>query len=323
VNYCDTGTANSASVIGNDIFGNASAGIRLKADTTGYGCGGPRRGLVNGLVSGNWIHGNLYGIQGLASLGPYETMGTISATIQNNLIVNNTEDGVRFDADQGSHSGNFAELAAKMINNTIIGNVGSGISSATNIINGFSILNNLVVKNNNGISLDAVVTTTNFVVSCNDVWANGLGNWVYCPAYGTLSTNNLNGTAADASLNITADPLLGGIDGYHLTAGSPAVDAGTTNSAPTTDAESHARLGPPDLGCYELSGPLLTLASRPVGGSFGVVVTGGRGLTYTMEATTNFGGWFTVTNLTMTNGVMQSSLPILPAEQHLFYRAKW
>ena len=75
------------------------------------------------------------------------------------------------------------------------------------------------------------------------------------------------------------------------------------------------------MGCFELADPLLTPASRPTGGSFGVIVTGGRGLNYTMEATRDFGSWFTVTNLTMTNSIMRSSLPILSGEQHLFYRA--
>jgi hypothetical protein len=168
-------------------------------------------------------------------------------------------------------------LAPKIVNNTFAGNAGSGISSATNFIKGCLVQNNLVLENNYGISVDSVVTTTNFAVGCNDVWANYRTNWVYCPSYGILSTNNLNGTPSDAGFNIAADPLLGGIDGYRLTAGSPAVDAGRTNSSPATDAEGRARLGPPDLGCYELPSPLLTPSLPPAGGSFGVVVTGGRG----------------------------------------------
>jgi len=232
-------------------------------------------------------------------------------------------DGVRFDADQGNFIGAFTELAPKIVNNTFAGNAGSGISSATNFIKGCLVQNNLVLENNYGISVDSVVTTTNFAVGCNDVWANYRTNWVYCPSYGILSTNNLNGTPSDAGFNIAADPLLGGIDGYRLTAGSPAVDAGRTNSSPATDAEGRARLGPPDLGCYELPSPLLTPSLPPAGGSFGVVVTGGRGLNYTLQATRDFSSWFSVTNLAMTNGIMQSRLPILSGEQHLFYRAKW
>jgi hypothetical protein len=323
VNGNNAGTVNSTSVIGNDIFGNASAGIRLNASaSTGLGCNNCiSRGRVNSLVSNNSIHGNVYGIWGNVVKGYLGTIGSLNPTIENNLIINNTKDGVRLDADQGGWESAFAEMYPKIANTTIVGNAGSGISRATNAVKGFSICNNLVAENNYGMTVDAAGVMTNVLVGFNDVWANGQGNWVNYPQYGSSVTNNLNGTPADPSLNICADPLLGGVDGYHLSAGSPAVDAGTTNSAPATDAEGHARLGPPDMGCFELPQPVLTSVSAP-GSGFGVVITGGRGLNYAMEATTNFANWFALTNLTMTNGVMRSSLPVLSGQQHLFYRAK-
>ena len=38
---------------------------------------------------------------------------------------------------------------------------------------------------------------------------------------------------------------------YVPVAGSPAIDAGTTDGAPGTDRRGRARGGAPDIGCYE------------------------------------------------------------------------
>jgi len=81
---------------------------------------------------------------------------------------------------------------------------------------------------------------------------------------------------AGANMNISADPLFAGGNDFHLSDGSPAIDAGTTNSAPATDSEGRARLGPPDMGCFELLGPVLAPFSLPAVGGVGVVITGGR-----------------------------------------------
>ncbi len=54
--------------------------------------------------------------------------------------------------------------------------------------------------------------------------------------------------------DVTADPLFesGWPDvGLHLSEGSPAVDAGSGDGAPSEDVEGHARDGTPDIGAYE------------------------------------------------------------------------
>ena len=321
---CDSGTCNSTSIGYNDIFGNSSGGIGMRAGpSANMGCNnGIHTSLINSSVSGNKIHGNYDGIVAYAQYGSYETVGSVKPSIHNNLIINNTRDGVRLSTDQGNWAGAFAELAPVIVNNTIVGNAGAGISCTPNAITEFMIRNNLVLENNYGLTMNSIVSTTKSVIDCNDVWANGRSNWVYYPAgYGFTVTNNPNGTPSDASLNLSADPLLAGSDGYHLSAGSPAIDAGVTNSAPALDCEGNARLGLPDLGCFELACPLLSPLGLPGGNGLGLVITGGRGMNCAMQATRDFNSWFTVTNFTVTNGVMRSDLPRAPGEAHLFYRA--
>ncbi len=46
-------------------------------------------------------------------------------------------------------------------------------------------------------------------------------------------------------------PLLGETYGMRLTAGSPAINAGTTGGAPLIDFDSYPRSSPPDIGAYE------------------------------------------------------------------------
>jgi Divergent InlB B-repeat domain len=72
--------------------------------------------------------------------------------------------------------------------------------------------------------------------------------------------------------NITGDPLL--VDephgDYHLAAGSPAIDAGTTIDAPSDDLDGALRNAQPDIGAFEfgaLPRPMLTVTAEELGGS--------------------------------------------------------
>jgi len=47
--------------------------------------------------------------------------------------------------------------------------------------------------------------------------------------------------------NINADPLFVGSGDYHLTAGSPCIDAATSDNAPTTDMEGNPRYDDPSV----------------------------------------------------------------------------
>jgi hypothetical protein len=64
--------------------------------------------------------------------------------------------------------------------------------------------------------------------------------------------------------NINADPLFVGGGDYHLTAGSPCIDTGTSVGAPTSDLDGNPRPygAGYDMGAYEYQQPtLITLSS--------------------------------------------------------------
>jgi parallel beta-helix repeat protein len=69
-------------------------------------------------------------------------------------------------------------------------------------------------------------------------------------------SNQIDGCSVGAN-DFMADPLFvnrAGLD-FHLTSSSPAVDAGTSATAPTTDFEGHSRTGDIDIGADEYHNP--------------------------------------------------------------------
>ncbi len=100
------------------------------------------------------------------------------------------------------------------------------------------------------------------------VWANNIGGGWMCLA-GVVYRNNL-GKKCDAS-DTALDPQGGGCAppacnparrhnvgwlnpnqwDFHLTSGSPAINAGSAQYAPATDKDGKARNGAPDVGAYE------------------------------------------------------------------------
>jgi hypothetical protein len=324
---CDW-SRNGSSLVGNDIFQNASAGVNLNADaSSSWGCVDKngwvtRRSRISSLIANNTIHGNKYGIYGYAKKGYLADFGSLYPTIQNNLIVNNTLDGLWLDAGYGSKAN--AELYPTIVNNTIAWNGGAGLFHGTNVFVGFTFANNLVVQNRVGLSAASVFDSTNGVMSFNDIWGNFGSNWVNYPSvYGRAVTNNLNGDPSDSNMNICANPMFALGTQYHLEVVSPAIDAGTTNRAPDLDAEGQPRALFPDLGWCELVTPRLAPVLSPDRTGIQLSLAGGRGLRYRIETTTNLHDWSpAVTNLTMTARTVSAEIPPIPqGDSRRFYRA--
>ena len=94
----------------------------------------------------------------------------------------------------------------------------------------------------------------------NTRWVGNLGSWP-CVS-GVVYKNNVGKACAasdkavsPASSTQSSTAPFGwrnpAANDFHLTAGSPAIDAGTATDAPATDRDGNARNGAPDAGAYE------------------------------------------------------------------------
>ncbi|HYG87338.1 MAG TPA: carbohydrate-binding domain-containing protein [Azospirillum sp.] len=161
------------------------------------------------------------------------------------------------------------------VQNNVIGNVvGDGITTwhdATDL----EILNNTVfeargagIMIGSGDHYNSSAPNDNTRVANNIVYNNATG----IQEYGEVGSNNsytnnlVSGNGSDWSLQngsdtgtVSADPefvdyvATGGGD-YRLASGSPAIDAGTSSGAPSTDASGANRVGAVDIGAYEYGG---------------------------------------------------------------------
>ena len=308
---------NSTSLTGNDIYNN-DTGVLLDASVYFNGCNVTCYTTVDGKIDSNYIHGNRIGIYCLADTGSgsgANHVRNLASVIQNNLILNNSVDGIALNGAVEQ------SLAPKIINNTIAGNGNAGIYHVSRQV-GFTFENNLLLLNNYGIQCPTPFNGRGVVVAYNDIWGNYVSNWMNYPAaYGTVFTNNLNGSGTDTYLNLSVDPLpVSGVD-FHLQSGSPAIDAGTTNLAPTNDIVGVSRRGFPDIGCYEYGSLFLTAEPPTNQGTFPLLITGGRGTPFIIETSTDLKTWATATNTTLTNLTAWLPLPATNASR-MFYRAR-
>jgi hypothetical protein len=308
---------NSTSVTGNEIYNNRD-GVLLDASVYYNGCSATCYTTVDGKIEDNYIHGNRVGINCLADTGAgtgANHIRNLASVIQNNLILNNSVDGIELNGAVEQ------SLAPKIINNTIAGNGNAGIYHVNRQL-AFTFENNLLLQNNYGIQCASAFTGRGVVVAYNNAWGNYVSNWMdYPAAYGAVLTNNLNGTGADTNLNLSVDPLtVSGID-FHLQADSPAIDAGTTNLAPTNDIVGVNRRGFPDIGCYEYGSLLLTPGLPTAKGTFPLLTSGGRGTPFTVQASTDLKNWTSITNTTLTNLTAWLPVPVTNAGR-MFYRAQ-
>ena len=225
-------------------------------------CSGPAVILVDTgapLLDGNRFESNGGGI-GMDEAGSPEIRNNVirgnrgdgmwmqnycDANIAQNLIFENSGDGIKWLVPLGD-----AHQKPWVVNNTIVGNGGAGIS-ADGFDGAARIINNIVIGNP-GLWVGSFNDTTPPIIQSNNIYSStGL-------AYSGLITN-LTGTAGNISANplFTCQPT----GDFHLLAGSPCIDAGA-NGAPlltTTDFDGHPRIqagstnGPAavDLGAFE------------------------------------------------------------------------
>lgn len=160
-----------------------------------------------------------------------------NTTIQDNLMTGSTEfGGVAIVGGRQESTGNVIN-GVQLSNNTIVENVGDGVGAQDNLDGG----------SNNSVT---GVTAVNSIVADNTVDFGGLS-----PAQVSLSLTDQSGYVGTNG-NVNGDPRF--VDpssgDFHLRAGSPAIDAGTSAGASATDLECRSRLGQPDMGAFEFGG---------------------------------------------------------------------
>jgi HYDIN/CFA65/VesB family protein/parallel beta helix pectate lyase-like protein len=246
--------------------------------------GGGGISVVSGraTITGNTIQGNFTAGNGG---GIWVAQGSVADLVQN-LITGNS-------ANVGGgiyHAVDFSP--SQILNNTISGN--SAFTASAAFIDGFdagvSLTDNLLIDNT-GIGAVACGFSGGQVpsFSFNDVFSAGQPNLAY-----TLACQDMTGTNG----NIKQDPQF--VDpnrDYHLSAPSPAVDAGNpfigspfgpaALAAPTLDLDGKGRIGPGnvstctgviDMGAYEFAlNATGTVAPLPATWDFGPAFVGTTG----------------------------------------------
>ncbi len=208
----------------------------------------------------------------------------INTQILNNLITGGTSDGSGIGLFGGFESGSQNRIdGVQIINNTIAGNNGAGIAIDPNIWPGGP-----------AMTIDGV-TVFNTIL-----WDNGSDFLGVTPDQVSFSLSAQPGFA-EVNGNIAADPLFVDPAGgdFHLQAGSPAIDAGTSDGAPLRDLECRERFDNPatpntgggadpffDIGAFEFGSPPVTCTDLSVTKSDSPdPVTEGDDLTYTITVT--------------------------------------
>jgi hypothetical protein len=141
-----------------------------------------------------------------------------SVNIENNVIYENNLNGIVFEG-----------LAVTIINNTIVSNAGDGMGYSSG--DGVMIKNNIIVSNeDHGISCDLLPEPQ---ISYNNVWENMDGDYFGCSA---------------GAGDISDDPRFKDLVAcdFHITSGSPCIDAGTSDGAPEFDFDGNGRYDDPN-----------------------------------------------------------------------------
>lgn len=225
----------------NHSWGNHANGLHFNGDISLGGNGL----ILNATIEGNVIHGN-----GAGGGSEINCDGVQNSVIRNNLLYNNHASGIslyRIDAGGGA-SNNV------VVNNTVL--VSASGRWALNIQNGSTgnkVFNNIFWNQHSwrgaiSISTDSLTGfQSNFNAVIGRFTLNGGGTVLDLAAWRQQTNQDSNSfIATPAQLFVNAST-----NDYHLKVGSPAIDAGTTNKAPTIDFEGQKRDRRPDIGADE------------------------------------------------------------------------
>lgn len=229
---------------GNTVFGNYACGIHMNGDASMGGDGI----ISNALVEGNVVYDN-----GAAGGSAINADGVQNSVFRNNLLYNNHASGISlFMMDGGGPSTNNL-----VTSNTII--EASDARWDVNIVDGSTgntVLNNVLDNRNTGhgainIAADSLSGfRSDYNAIINNRFSPDDGN-----TYMTLSQWQ-SATGQDLHSLVTTEAALfvaPSSNNYHLLATAPAIDHGTSTSAPTIDLDGKPRPSGAgyDMGAYE------------------------------------------------------------------------
>src|SRR5918998_4097071 len=227
-------------VVGNEIQGNRGAGLHMNGDLSQGG---------NGLITGARVERNVISGNGEKGGSAINCDGVQDALIRNNLLYGTHASGIslyRVDAAEGARNN-------VVVNNTI--RMASDGRWAVNIKNrstGNTVSNNVLLHDGPRGPINIVRDSLSGFVSDHNAVTNRFstddGESFLTLAQWRAATDQdgnsfVSGPAA----------LFAGANDYHLSATSPAIDAGSTLGAPNVDIEGKGRpFGSAyDIGAYE------------------------------------------------------------------------
>lgn len=246
---------------GNTVFGNSGNGIHMNGDLSQGG---------DGIISYALVENNIIYDNGASGGSGINCDGVQHSRIQNNVLYNNHASGISLYQTDAAEPAVFDTV----VNNTIIEasdarwcmNIKSGSTGAV-------LINNILFNNHSwhgsvsidSASLSGLLSDYNVVM---DRLSPDDDNTVMTLAQWRAATGQ------DKHSLVAAPPQLfvnAAANDYHLSATSPARDAGTSQCAPSKDIDGHARPvnAVYDIGAYEFTAAdiLLHLAT-PAGRSF-------------------------------------------------------
>ena len=244
-----SGSGAGPGIRGNVAWGDNGPGIQVVGDASQGG-----NGILTGAaIAGNVIHDDGAGISG---------DGLQGSTIQNNLLYNINGNGISlYRANGGGPSS--GDL---VVNNTVVVATDGGWAlSVANGATGDTAYNNIFYSGapaggSIAISADSLSGFTSDYNEADRFSANGGGATLGLSAW-QASTGRDGHSFASTPSALFANPSAGD---YHLSATSPAINAGTMTSAPATDLEGRARPARTtiDVGAYELPAVLASFVKQ-------------------------------------------------------------